>query len=330
MRIVLALLYFFLSLKMSAQVLIDLDYYKEKLSNVERVSTLPEGLLSGKSAVIHVNDDVKNYKEQADIFQEGMKKARVDVVAHYSFRDIFSGTETSQAYLQQFADREIDFIIFYIHDDDHELLVKPLDNGLLSGTAFSIKNLRQKDLMKEFYLITANSGLEEMNNLIIDVAEFAPYPTFIEGRRGEFYNLNMKSGKVAIPLTDNKTINAEMDSIMKLFYPFEYGFVESTLEESDLRKEGYWFILYGIHSSGTAVRKLLEYEIKPGENAYTSVVADGRQTDVKTIDAQVPVYKFYIKHITSQDVFLGKHYDADEDWRIALKKYILNLSNILD
>lgn len=331
MRYFLLFIFFCFSITVQAQVLIDTDYCKNKLQQVETTEELPDGLLSGKAIVIHAYPDAPQfYKEQASAIQPGFQKAGIDVVAHYLFEDIFSGREVTQAYQKQLAERDIDFLIYYISGADHQLLIFPFKDKFLDSTAFKLSNSEQKALMHDLYLQTARSKQEQTNFLILQVPGYPDFPKVIQGRRAEFYDLNMKSGKVAIPKTNDSSFNKAIDSVMAVHYPYKYGFVEPGLTEAELRKEGYWFILYGVNSTGKSVKRLLDYSIENEETAYASVVADGKETKVKTIAVNVPVYKFYIKHIQSKDIYVGKQYDADERWEVALRNYILNLRNILD
>lgn len=330
MRYWILLLIFFSSLQLKAQVIIDADQYKNRLYKMQLTDRLPKGLLSGKSIVIHAYPKApEQYKEQAAILQPAFQKAGVDAVAHYLFEDIFSGKEVIAAYREQINSREVDFVIYYIAGREHELIIMPFSEGFFTDGAFHMKNRNQEQLLDNLYLKTARSDQEKLNLLVLDVPAYTNYPKIIQGRRGEFYDLNMKSGKVAIPKTEDSLFNKAIDTIMAAHYPYQYGFVEAGSSDADLRKEGYRFIMYAVYASGRSVKKYLEYDTSPKESAYASVVEKNGETEVKTIDINNPVYKFYIKHVQSDDVYLGKHYDADEEWHVALKNYIYNLRNIL-
>ena len=318
------------SFELSAQVLINADEYKRRLKNIQLSDQLPEGLLEGKSIVIHAYPDGPElYRTYAEVLQPGFQKAGIDVVSHYLFENIFSGKEVIPAFHSQITERDIDFLIYYIAGADHELIIMPFTEDFFSGTAFHLKNRSQEQLLDNLYLKTARSNQELLNLLILNVPAFPEFPQIIKGRRAEFYDLNMKSGKVAIPKTEDSVFNKAIDSVFATYYPYKYGLVEPGLTDAELRREGYWFIMYSVKAPGRAVKKLLGYEASVEESAYESVVEINGDTTVKTIDIHKPVTKFYIKHIQSEDIYLGRHYDADEKWEVALKNYILNLRNIL-
>lgn len=291
---------------------------------------LPENLLSGKSIVIHAYPKApEEYKKQAKVIQPGFQNAGIDAVAHYLFEDIFSGKEVLKAYRDQINKRQVDFLIYFIAGPEHELIIMPFSDSFFGNRAFHIKNRNLEQMMDNLYLRTARSDQEKLNLLILNVPAYPDYPKIITGRRGEFYDLSMKSGKIAIPKTEDSLFNKAIDTIMASHYPYQYGFVEADASETDLRKEGYRFIMYAIHASGSSVKKYLEYPTPDNETSYASIVEHDGKTEVKNIDSNTPVYKFYIQHVQSGDVYLGKHYDADEQWHVALKNYIYNLRNIL-
>lgn len=330
MRYWILLITFIFSLQLNAQVIIDTDQFKNRLHKIQLTDQLPSGLLSGKSIVIHAYPKAPGqYKKHAEILQPGFQKAGIDAVAHYLFEDIFSGKEVIAAYRDEINEREVDFIIYYIAGNEHELIIMPFSDSFFSDSAFHVKDRNQEQMLDNLYLRTARSNQERLNLLILNVPAYTDYPEIIKGRRGEFYDLSMKSGKVAIPKTHDSLLNKAIDTIMASHYPYQYGFVEAGSTNADLQKEGYRFIMYAVHGSGSSVKKYLGYEIAPEETAYASVVENNAETEIKAIDINKPVYKFYIKHVQSNDVYLGKHYDADEQWQVALKNYIYNLRNIL-
>jgi len=59
------------------------------------------------------------------------------------------------------------------------------------------------------------------------------------------------------------------------------------------------------------------------ESAYASVTWPNGSSQVKTIAADKPVYKFYFKHIESGNVFLGTRWDADETYMQGLKNHLM-------
>jgi hypothetical protein len=46
------------------------------------------------------------------------------------------------------------------------------------------------------------------------------------------------------------------------------------------------------------------------------------EPQIKTIPIEVPVYKFYIKHLEYGNIFLGNKWDADQTWQVALANHL--------
>jgi hypothetical protein len=125
---------------------------------------------------------------------------------------------------------------------------------------------------------------------------------------------------------DNRSLEAVMQE-----YPYEYGQVDyDPAKEDALRTAGYQYVLLRLYSTGEHIRKMLEYDMEADETEYVTLKKDGNQMKLRTIPKDAPVYKYYIKHIYSGDVYLGKPWDADEEWEHALGNYIINMKKELN
>ena len=76
------------------------------------------------------------------------------------------------------------------------------------------------------------------------------------------------------------------------------------------------FALYA--ARGVVAKDLLGYDVSKSESAFVSVTYPESQQQLKNIPSNIPVYKFYFKHIDSGNVFLGTKWDADLSWQQAL------------
>jgi hypothetical protein len=302
------------------------------LDSIARGESLPEKLLGGKSLLIFKtmpnpkNPDLRiDWLPLADEIQPYLQKSGIDAVATYHIGDIFSGKETSEAFLFQFKERAITHLVIVeqepngyrinIGEFNEESFVDP-------GTPFwSTFAPELYQAGNNLYLAASRSGQKLTNRLILAVPEIGNLVSPIKGRRSEFYDLNLESDKLAIvPFADTAAINRVMDN-----YPYKYDFVDPSIPERNLRTQGYQFILYYVHSTGESVREMLEYPLDESEGAYVSESFRGETPVVQNFDKNRPVYKFYVKHIYSGNVFLGQKYDAAPTWEEALSFYIANL-----
>ena len=46
---------------------------------------------------------------------------------------------------------------------------------------------------------------------------------------------------------------------------------------------------------------------------------------MRSVSSGVPVYKFYIRHIPTGDVYAGSSWDAATDWQTALTNFVQGL-----
>ncbi|MDX1627293.1 MAG: hypothetical protein R3345_01265 [Fulvivirga sp.] len=306
------------------------------LDSLEYVDELPEDLLATKSLVlVAVPDESRSpkirgdWKKLAEKAQPGFRKAGIDAVAYYHLSDVYSGPEAAEAFAEKFEERLLDNVIFlWKKDDQYEIILTKIssEEGLIESgqKAWSIKGKDIDKMTHEIYLKAANSGQERKNLLIIEVPIYGEMAEIIKGRRGEYFDVNFASETLAVPaFADTSQINKVMSK-----YPYNYEIVDPALSERELRDQGYQYVLYYVHTIGKNVKSILEYPTEASETAYISEVVNGNPK-VKSINIYTPVYKFYIKHIYSENVFLGTKWDADTTWWDALNNYITNLKNQL-
>ncbi|MBL3654761.1 hypothetical protein [Fulvivirga sediminis] len=307
------------------------------LDSLQYTQELPKDILKTKSMVL-VDVPPKsttpyirgNWHAMAEIAQPGFRKAGIDAVVYYHMEDIYSGKESFEAFMGNFNSREIENVVFLIKENgiNKVILTKVHDENRLivpGQTAWKIENANMEELMSSLYRVAGNSPQDRENLLVTTVPEYGDMPRVIKARRGEYYDLNFSSEKLAIPMfADTAAISQAMTN-----YPYEYGFVDPEREEKKLRSDGYQYILYYVHSTSKSVKEMLEYPIKESETAFISEVIVNDKTRTSSNNINTPVYKFYIKHIYSGNIFLGKRWDAAPRWQDALINYVDNLRNEL-
>lgn len=276
-----------------------------------------------KSSAPHIRG---NWKALAEKAQPGFKKAGIDAVAYYYIEDIYSGKEPLAAFLEEFEKRAFENIVLLIDDGSQYKLILskfPGDGHLIKPGqyAWKIEHANLATALDKLYKLTANSDQVKRNMLILEVPEFGSLPQVIEGRRGEYYDLNFRSEKLAIPAFAD---TADLNEVLAR-YPYKYGFSAPILEDKDIRNSGYQYLLCYVHTTGKAVKQMLEYPVTNSETDFISEVVTDGKAQVKSYSVDTPVYKFYIKHIYTGDVFLGKKWDAAPTWQEALSNFVENL-----
>ncbi len=311
--------------------------FLRRLSTLNYSDPLPEKILSSKTVVLtEVPSEGENptirgeWSSVSKTIQQGFQKAKIDAVVHYYIDDIFSGPESYHAYLDAFDDRNLSHaaLVFFDGEQYQLILLKLQDRKFLIAegqSAFKMTGVDLSSMMNSLYKKAANSGLEKTNLLIIGTPEYGAPVDIITGRRSEFYDLNFKSEKLAVPVfADTSDIKAVMAN-----YPYRWEFVDGSKDEDALRKDGFQYIMHYVNSTGKVAKQLLEYPFNENETAFVSEIkVDGKsQVFSQNIDAHV--YKFYIKHIRTRNLFVGKRWDAGYTWQEGLSNYIINLRNEL-
>jgi hypothetical protein len=302
------------------------------LDSLAHGEALPAKLLSTKSLLVFKtlpnpkNPDLRlEWLPLADEIQPYLQRSGIDAVAAYHLGDIFSGKETTEAYMFQFSERAIEHVVVVEQEmNGYRIHVGKFDEETFIDASIPMWSTFGTELYRageNLYLAASQSGQKLANRLILAVPEIGNLVSPIKGRRSEFYDLNLESDKLAIvPFADTAAISKVMED-----YPYKYDYVDPSIPERNLRSDGYQFILYYVHSTGESVREMLEYPTDETEDAYISESFQGDTPIAQNFDKKRPVYKFYVKHIYSGNVFLGQKYDAAPTWEEALAFYIANL-----
>lgn len=322
---------------------------------------LPKDLFSGRAAVF-VNSPCgtlprgqKNWKQIAGEMHTGLRKAGIDAVAYFHGQDIFSGQDASAAFAADLKKRDIKNLIFIGYEKNDQTPTKPGNYTLIitpfngepsfvshNQEAYKLENSDPSFLLNELYKLYANSSLEKSNYLIIDRPEFFEDTQVNKGKRFEIFLSDLKIDNLAVPKFEvteaqdskseepfNKKVDVKLQELNEeaarnnerlegilASYPFQYELVDPMKAEDQLRKAGFQYILLRIKTSEKTIRDLLNYS--------SDKEADAR---IQTLNGSKgePVYKYYIKHIYSGDIYLGTGWDAAPSWDTALENHIYNL-----
>lgn len=298
------------------------------------------------------------------------KEAGIDAVAYYNLSDVEANADASAKLANALKSRQIENIVILSHvqlkvagkdTERYAILITDFNEApsLISHGQTAYKQVAKDTdkLTKQFGKDVRKSGMNNQNHLIIDQPEFfTGAGNIVEGRRHEAFAQDLKLDKLAVPrfveasipndrpggnanknlekeiVKSNKLVkrnNLNLENIIKA-YPYEYGLVDPTVDEDQLRQQGYQFILRRIHTTGKHIKEMLGYEYDPKEDDYVTIKQNGMKLTMRHIPADAPVYKFYIKHIYTGDIYLGNPWDADEMWEDALANYINNMKKDLN
>ena len=298
------------------------------LQRLQFNGTLPEGLLNTRSVVLvrtpetSAKPGAEPWKELANQVHPFLRELGVDAVAYYDWRNVNAGPDATIAFSEAFRQRAIKNVVVVEKEEGKVVLsIAPIGEEKLlkaGAPAWQQSNADVEALFMGLERDISKAGMELGNFLIIDLPEFF-YTTDIQLNKRFFsYGLDLNLDKLAVPAYEIFVEGNRADSLEEVKrimqnYPYAWGITDPSAEGKDLRlKEGYQYELLYLHTSPANIRRFLNY----GDN---NEIPLEQQADVSDDQS---VYKFYIRHIYTGDVYAGTHWDAAPSWEEALKNHI--------
>lgn len=292
-------------------------------SKLKPGETVPADLLASRSVVFY---DFSFESEEIETIQKSFQQTGIDAVLYYANDIIVAGRDVTPVLVNYLITREIKYLIF---------LEKGIGSYIITITAFNnkadfvdagqsawkVKHNNLKEMLGYIYG-TALSSQKKKNFLINDIPEVGEIPNIINGRRAEFFSLDMKVDKLAVPKFGNESMDRELDEFLKSNYISTYVLTDPNADEKELRKQGIPYVLCYVHTRNAAAKQILGYDMTKSESALASVTYPNGALQLKTIPSETPVYKFYLRHIDSGNVYLGTKWDADVTWQDALRNHV--------
>ncbi len=283
---------------------------------------IPADLLAKRSCVLY-SSEIKS--DQLEKIQASFQKTGIDAVAYFNDGLVFAGRDVSQKIVDFLIKREISFIVLISKSNEaYSFLFTPF-----SGNSDFVNDGQPAwqevhvDLSGALQNIYRNAITNQpLKNLLINDFPEKNFPiSIIDGRRSDFFAIDLKVDRLAVPWFQHAENDSTLFNFFRENYPFAYGLTAPEQDKKDLRSKGFHYELCVIHTEGRIAREILGYS-SVAESAYTSVTYPNGELRLKTISAEMPVYKFYLRHLESGNVFLGTKWDADITWQDALRNHI--------
>lgn len=303
----------FISFPTLAQIPVGMDAL---LSRLKAGSVVPEKLLSTKSVVFYPYAIALKELEQAQGYFE---RVGIDAVLYMETDLLAAGRDPSVALAEYLNAREVKHLIILEKQNGYGMYVAPYNNLATLFEENQVAWYRQEknlDVLLQA-LFRASSSLKRENMLINEYPERSMPLNLFKGRRADFFAIDLKVDPLAVPKFGDEAMDKELEEIMKA-WPYKYKLTEPGLSETQIRKDGNYYVLRFVFTRGKAAHDLLGYEAAKSQSAIVSVTYPGNKPELKNIPANTPVYKFYFKHIDSGNIFLGTKWDADLTWQQAL------------
>ena len=346
--------------KTNAQVMSSAELKMKTVLNTGSGMIPKELQLSKTIVVISISDNNPlrgDWKSLAEEAHRYIKRLSIDAVLYFYIDDLIAGFDVQKAISDQLIRRDIRNLFMLSKDNidgrDQYLGVittfnKEPDFISNNQNAWKSQTSDLEILFRNLARAIDNADITLENLLIIDSPEYYRGTDIIRGRRFETLNTDLRIDKLAVPkfvdlpVPENATVqsvvsmarvivqeneknlerNAGIEQILRN-YPYEYEIVPYEYDEKKLLSKGFQFVLMRINSSGLNVRKMLGYETS--EDVYELITIKKNTlgaVNVKSIPIEAMIYKYYVKHINSGDIYLGEQWDGDDNWQDALSNHI--------
>lgn len=307
--------------------------------------TLPETFFDGKSVVMVSNDPgarpALTWQQLADSVHIALVKAGADPVAYFELEQVTLSEEIQADYAKAFLQRQVKNIIFVTRKKSEvSIHVGPFsgDGKMINSTAlFGISGNDLPEAAGQFAGL--GKGRKSKNLLVIDVAEFPSISTQEAVSTLRFLPrnpLNLEIFKLGIPIEGSSA----QSGFLSYFKYDLYGKSQATiLAEQEAQKSGIQQILeqeYPYQTEWLTEAKP-DQELISNKIQFVLVKVEGREADLmksmgldpsSLADPSRIVVKYYIKFLVRDELYIGPVWDADPDWRKALRDFMQNLKKI--
>jgi hypothetical protein len=304
--------------------------------------TIPRSFFDGKSVVLVSADPgarpAMSWNQLADSVHTSLVEAGADPVAYFELEQVTLSEEIQADYAKAFQTRLIKNIILVTRQKTQTNIHVGEFSG--DGTIITSTNLFGA-VGTDYDQAGANfaairQGQKSKNLLVIDVPEFLSISTQEAVSAQKFIPrnpLNLDVFKLGIPIEgssaqtgllsyfkyDNygksqETILAEqavqksgIEEILEQEYPYPVEWLTEAKTNEELVRDRVQFLLVKVEGREADLMESMGLEVIPSETNSRTVV------------------KYYIKLLVRDELYIGPEWDADPDWRRALKNFMVNL-----
>ena len=315
------------------------------LDEVVPINRLPEGLLKDRSVlVLSAQPDARGMLDPArthawaQALQPMFAEQGVDVVACFQKLVLLAGREPWAAFEELWANRGLRYLIWVQEHANGAFTVSvselPEAPPLLASPmqAYQLSASSLESLITDFRREIIRADLGRENFMVLEHPEFFSDVPMITKSRYESFPMDLRLDKIAIRWPEGVDENLKQALGMHLdsIYPYQFDFVDINQTDRQIQNDGFQYVLDWVYAPGLSLRQVFNYEINEGENTYITFMTIGpNQKDIKSIAIYVPVYKFYMRHLITGDIYLGTEWDADTEWTEALKHFCFSFRNFV-
>jgi hypothetical protein len=304
--------------------------------------TIPETFFNGKSVVMVSNDPgarpAMTWEVLADSIHSAILEAGGDPVGYFELEKVAISEAVQSDFATAFSSRLVKNIIFVTRQKESTSIhVAPFtDNAQIipSTSLFGVTGSDYQAAADQFSAIGETN--KSKNLLVIDVPEypginqtetsssqkFIPANPLnlevfklgipIEGTSAEtgllsYFRYDMYGKSEATILAEQEAQKSGIEQILKAEYPYDTEWLTEAKTDEELIRDRVQFLLVKVEARESDMMKSMGVDIPGGESFNRTAV------------------KFYIKLIVRNELYIGPEWDADPDWRVALRNFLRNL-----
>lgn len=292
------------------------------VSRLKSGGVISEEVLSKRSVVLH---GYSCTPKEISTIHESFVRTGIDAIAYFKIDGVLAGGDVAQSYVEYLAKREVsNLIVIQKSNSGYTIYITPF-NGKEDFVnpdqgAWSTQSTSLSEALTAVYR-SALASNKKKNLLVNEIPETDLPVKIIDGQRAENFGYDLKVDNLAIPKFNDVASDKELEELLKT-YPFRNQLVNHTVSDKDLRNQGFLYVLCFVYTRCSIAKELLGYPVSKSESAFVSVTYPNGKIQLKTIPGDTPVFKFYVRHIDSGNVFLGTKWDADTSWQQSLQNFI--------
>jgi hypothetical protein len=311
---------------------------------------VPLNITSGRVCVII--SSTYDWQLLAERTHSNFQKMGIDAILYLSYKDLYGGQAVYRETLKLLYRRKID-LLFFLEENQKTttLSISKLGNQNLidlGTTSWYAEGSSMGEVVISLGVKMKAMDLSYNNFLIADFPEYLDHVPLFKGAHYKTYPSRLKKAPLAVALfpkisfdtlkemsssirTTIDDYNAQIDEKNELLrnvfskYSYKVDFIEDQIDK-ELYDNRYQFVLRYYRSTGKKTKMDLGYKMDESESNYVTTIPmpDGKRS-MKTIPSSNYVYKFYIKQTAVGDVHVGRYYDAEENWEVALQNFISHM-----
>ncbi len=301
--------------------------------------------LSGKSVVFISASTTASpsfsWKELAEEFHPSLIAAGGDPIAYYELEEAILSEAIKNSYASYFSRRLVENIVLLIRKNDGQFyshifpftgngnIIAPGENW--SGSAEELEGLKNQ-------IEALNMGRRSENFLVIEVPEYPPIPGMENNTAQSGYlaenPLNLDAFKLGVLLTgaagnegflttfrhdiygkpeqevatEQRAEREGMESVFEANYPYDVVFLTEAKSNQELIQDGVQFLL--MKQEGREADLMQSMGLDPASSDQPDRV----------------VVKYFIRFLVRNEQYIGTSWDADPNWRVALKAFLEQVS----